>query len=81
MTNKIRCTAPGCDGGTTIGSGLSFGICAICGGSGWVTRRERVQRNSSTECPYGACGGRCGGKGYYLYKNEVRIDCSLNADI
>ena len=68
---RVRCTAPGCRYGMT-----ATGPCIICKGTGYAEQAERISTRSPGECPYNACGGKCGGKGYYYYKGFL-IDCSL----
>ena len=69
---RMRCTAPYCRSGMT-----PTDPCLVCKGTGWVEQAEPVS-SLPGQCPYNACGGLCGGKGYYYYQS-VRIDCSLKA--
>ncbi len=71
---RVRCTAPYCSSGMT-----PTGPCIICKGTGWAEQAERDPDALPGQCPYNACGGECGGKGYYYYEGGARIDCSLGA--
>ena len=74
----MTCPGAGCRNGyryNWVGGQMLTMVCGVCNGRGRVERRDPVPTRSSTDCPYGACGGECRGKGYYTYQGHT-IRCS-----
>ncbi len=73
---KMTCPAPYCRAGMVPNGFGGTMPCIVCKGTGRVERREVVPSTSRSVCPYNACGGACGGKGYYSYRGHT-IYCNV----
>lgn len=55
------------DGMTTVGR------CLVCAGTARVYVLERLAQVAPGDCPYGQCGGACGGAGQYRHYNATIV--------